>query len=142
MKLEIVEKKENPLLKRVELKFRVIHENTSTPKRSEVKTQIATALNTSDDLIVVEKIASLSGKQEASGIARVYESKNRLDEMERKYLLTRGMPKEAEKQPSEEKKEKPAEEKPAEEKAEKQPEKKPTESAEKPAKAEKPKEGS
>jgi small subunit ribosomal protein S24e len=140
MKFEIVEKKENPLLKRIELRFKVTHEKSSTPTRAEVKTQIALAINVPEELVVIEKFASLHGKQEASGIARVYESKEILETFELKYLLKRGLPKEEEKKaekpaeakaPVEEKKEKP--EKPAEEK--------PKEKAEEKPKAEKPKEG-
>ncbi len=118
MKVEIVQKNENPLLKRTELKFNVTHESSPTPKRVEVKAGIASELNVPEELVVIEKISSLHGKNESSGIARVYATKESLESMEPQYLIKRGAPKE-------EKAEKPAEKKPeeAEKPAEKAPEK-------------------
>jgi len=122
MKVEITEKVENPMLKRTELKFFVEHERSPTPKRLDVRTQLASQLGAPEDLIVIEKIASLQGKQVASGIARVYSSKEQLDVVELSYFLKRGMPKE-EKPPEEKAAEAPKkEEKPKEEKKEKAPE--------------------
>jgi len=134
MKVEITEKTENPMLKRTELKFFVDHEKAPTPNRLEVRAQLASQLGAPEDLIVIEKIASLHGKQVASGIARVYSSKEQLDVIELDYFLKRGMPKE------EKKEEKAAEapkkeEKPKEEK--KAPEEKKEKKAEAPKKEEK-----
>lgn len=117
MKVEIVEKKENPLLKRSEIKFRVDHSNAPTPRRLEVRSQLAAQLGVAEELLVIEKLASTSGKQVASGLARAYSSREELEELEPKYLLERGVPKEvkvgAEKPPEakpEKVKEKPVEE--------------------------------
>jgi small subunit ribosomal protein S24e len=116
MKVEITEKVENPMLKRTELKFFVEHGRSPTPRRLEVKAQLASQLGAPEDLIVIEKIASLHGKQVASGIARVYSSKEQLDVVELGYFLKRGLPKE-EKPPEEKAPEAPKkEEKPKEEK--------------------------
>lgn len=112
MKVEIVDKVENPLFKRTELKFRVDHAGAPTPRRLEVRSQLSTLLGVAEDLIVIDKLSSSHGKQVASGIARVYISKEQLEKAEPKYLLKRGLPKEA-------KPEKPAEEKPKETKPEK-----------------------
>lgn len=112
MKVEIVEKAENPLLKRTEIKFKVDHTGAPTPKRLEVQAQLAALLGISEELLVIGKLASTYGHQVASGIARAYSSREQLEELEPKHLLKRGLPKEA-------KPEKPAEEKPKETKAEK-----------------------
>lgn len=145
MKVEITEKVENPMLKRTELKFFVEHERSPTPKRLDVMAQLASQLGAPEDLIVIEKIASLQGKQVASGIARVYSSKEQLDVVELSYFLKRGMPKE-EKPPEEKapeapkKEEKPKEEKKAPEapkKEEKPQEEKKEKKAEAPKKEEK-----
>jgi small subunit ribosomal protein S24e len=114
MKVEIVDKVENPLLKRAELKFRVDHAGAPTPKRLEVRPQLAALLGVAEDLVVIDKFSSTHGRQVASGIARTYVSKEQLEKIEPKYLLKRGLPKEA-------KQEKPAEEKPKEAKPEKGP---------------------
>jgi ribosomal protein S24E len=126
MKVEIVEKSDNPLFQRVEIRFKVDHAGEPTPKRLDVRAQVAAQLGVSQELVVIEKLSGAYGKQEASGIARTYNSKERLAALEPKYLLARGLPKEV--KPKEELKvEKPKkpEEKPKEEKPEKVEEKKP-----------------
>jgi len=112
MKVEVVDKVENPLFKRTEVKFRVNHSDAPTPKRLEVLPQLAALLGVAEDLLVIDKLASTHGRQIASGIARAYGSREQLEKVEPKYLLKRGLPKEA-------KPEKPAEEKPKETKPEK-----------------------
>ena len=117
MRVEIVEKVENPLLKRTEVKFKVDHAGAPTPKRLEVRAQLATLLGVAEDLLVIDKLASTHGHQAASGIARAYSSPEQLRGLEPKYLLKRGLPKE---KPEEKPEEKPREAKP-EEKAEEKP---------------------
>ena len=123
MKVEIVEKSENPLFQRVEIKFKVDHAGGPTPKRLDVRAQVAAQLGVPQELVVIERLAGAHGRQEASGIARAYNSKERLAALEPKYLLARGLPKEAkaEAKPEEPKVEKP---KKSEEKPEKVEEKK------------------
>jgi small subunit ribosomal protein S24e len=155
MKVEVVEKTQNPLLQRTEIRFKVDHAGGPTPKRLDVRAQLASQLGVPEELVVIEKLASLHGQPVASGIARAYSSKERLEELEPKYLLVRGMPKEKkvevkpeeklkpEKPPKEKLPEKPKKEKPPEEKPkiEKPPEEKPKEAKEaKPAKIEEPSE--
>lgn len=132
MKVEIVEKSENPLFQRVEIKFKVDHAGEPTPKRLDVRAQLAAQLGVAEELIVIEKLAGAYGRQEASGIARAYSSKERLEALEPKYMLARGLPKEA--KPEEKPAEKPKAEKPEKPKAEK------PEPKEKKAEGEKPKE--
>jgi small subunit ribosomal protein S24e len=125
MKVEIVEKSENPLFQRVEIKFKVDHAGEPTPKRLDVRAQVAAQLGVPQELVVIEKLAGAYGRQEASGIARAYNSKERLAALEPKYLLARGLPKEAKVETKS--KEEPKVEKPkkSEEKPEKIEEKKP-----------------
>ncbi len=115
MRVEIVEKAENLLLKRTEVKFKVDHAGGPTPKRLEVRAQLASLLGVPEELLVIDKLASVHGHQAASGIALAYGSREQLEQREPKYLLERGLPKKPE--------EKPAEEKPAERPKEAKPEK-------------------
>ena len=110
MKVEIIEKSENPLFQRVEIKLKVDHAGEPTPKRLDVRAQVAAQLGVAEELVVIEKLAGAYGRQEASGIARAYSSKERLDALEPKYILVRGLPKEA--KPEEKPAEKPKAEKP------------------------------
>jgi small subunit ribosomal protein S24e len=135
MKVEIIEKTENPLFKRAEVKFKADHAGEPTPKRLDVRAQLAAQLGVAEELIVIEKLASTHGRQEASGIARVYSSREQLEELEPKFLLKRVMPREAKVEAKPE--EKPKVEKPPEEKVEKPEEAKPEEPKEA-AKPEKP----
>jgi small subunit ribosomal protein S24e len=131
MKIEISEKVENPLLQRTEIKFKIDHSNGPTPKRLDVRTQLAGQLGVPEEVVIIDKLASMYGRQVASGIARVYGSRQGLEELEPKYLLKRGLPAEAkEKEKSEEKPK--AEEKPKEKPKEKEKSEKPKEKAEKP----------
>ena len=131
MKVEIVEKSENPLFQRVEIKLKVDHAGEPTPKRLDVRAQVAAQLGVAEELVVIEKLAGAYGRQEASGIARAYSSKERLEALEPKYILARGLPKEA--KPEEKPAEKPKAEKPEpeEKKVEAKKEEKPKEKVEK-----------
>ncbi|MFH1821270.1 MAG: hypothetical protein ABH852_02365 [Methanobacteriota archaeon] len=118
MKVELVKKSDNPLFKRTEVEFKVDHSGASTPKRIEVQAQLASVLGSSENLLVIYKLASTYGRQMASGIARVYDTRENLEKMEPKYLLKRGIQKEAnEKKPAEAKQEQKAVEAKQEKKA-------------------------
>jgi len=141
MKVEIIEKTENPLFKRTEVKFKADHRGEPTPKRLDARAQLAAQLGVAEELIVIEKLASTHGRQAASGIARVYSSREQLEGLEPKFLLMRGMPKEAkaEAKPEEKPKvEKPPEKKVGEPKEEAKTEKPEAEKARKPAEGAKP----
>ncbi|HHF59363.1 MAG TPA: 30S ribosomal protein S24e, partial [Thermoplasmatales archaeon] len=56
MELEILEKRENPLLNRTEVKFRIKHEGEKTPERELVKNDLAEELKVSKDLIIIDYI--------------------------------------------------------------------------------------
>lgn len=128
MKVEIVKKIENPLFNRTEVKFRADHKGGPTPKRLDVRAQLASQLNVAEELVVIEKLASTHGRQVASGIARAYSTRERLEELEPEYLLRRGMPKEAKPEP-EKPPEKPKTKKPLEKPKAEKPEEKPKEAA-------------
>ncbi|MCK4405585.1 MAG: hypothetical protein KAV43_03655 [Hadesarchaea archaeon] len=125
MKVEIIEKTENPLFKRTEVKFKADHAGEPTPKRLDARAQLAAQLGVAEELIVIEKLASTHGRQVASGIARVYSSREQLEGLEPKFLLKRDMPKGAKAEAKPE--EKPKVEKPPEKKVEKPKEAKPEE---------------
>lgn len=124
MKVELVKKTDNPLFKRTEIEFKVDHPGAPTPKRLEVRAQLASLLGSSEELLVIDKLASTHGRQMASGLARLYGTREQLNEMEPAYLLKRGLPKEtAEDKPAETKPAKPEEAKHEKKPAEAKPEK-------------------
>lgn len=93
MKVEIVKKVENPLLQRTEISFKADHAGGPTPKRLEVRSQLASLLGVPEELVVIEKLASAHGQHIARGIARAYKDIEQLKKLEPEYLLKRGMPK-------------------------------------------------
>jgi len=94
LKLEIEGKKDNLLLERLEVNFRVDHEGGATPTREEVRDQLAKALKVEKSTIIVDEIRTEFGKQMSSGYAKVYKSVESAKKLERDHLLVRNALKE------------------------------------------------
>ena len=108
MKLKILSKKENPLLKRKEIRFQIEHAQTGgTPPRLEVRKAVAEALKANPDLVYVKKLETKTGTQIAVGTVNIYESLEQAKLVEPEYVIKRNMPPEK----TEEKAEKKEEEK-------------------------------
>jgi small subunit ribosomal protein S24e len=134
MKVKIVSKEQNPLLKRSEVAFSIEHDKDGgTPTRGEVRNQLAQMLKTDLELVYIKQLKTKTGTSVAVGEANAYESVEQAKLVEPKHIIARNMPKEkpkeepeeAEKSPTEEeqtkeepKKEESTEEKPAEDAAE------------------------
>jgi ribosomal protein S24E len=102
MRIEITEKKEQPILSRISVKAHIIFDK-STPSAEEVKKNLASALKADENLVIVKEIYTEFGSSEANVYAYVYNSKEEMQKIEPK-------PKTKEK-PAAKKEEKPAEEK-------------------------------
>lgn len=89
MKMEITQKRENPLLKRTEVYFTVDHAGESTPSKGAVVEAIAAQLKAAKDAIVLDSIESVFGTGKSNGYVKVYESKDAALEYESEYLLKR-----------------------------------------------------
>lgn len=96
MKVEIERKVENPLLERTEIHFTVDHEGGPTPKREEVKAQLASILNVEKDTVIIDSIKTEFGKQVSRGYAKVYRSVEIAKKIENEYQLVRNDLKEKE----------------------------------------------
>ncbi len=116
MELHVVAKKENPLLKRVEVTFKAVHKAEGTPTRDAIRSELAKQLKAAKDAVVVDRSVSSFGRYETVGYAKVYKSKEEALSVERPHILVRNKLKEPE---AKEKKEGEKAEKPA--KAEKAP---------------------
>ena len=88
MDIRIIKDKKNLLLNRRELDFVVKYEG-STPSRNDVKNKLAAMLNAPFELLVVQKIKTEYGMQEAKGYAKLYEDAARMKEVELEYVLKR-----------------------------------------------------
>src|SRR5437867_12089764 len=89
MQLEVLQKKENPLLKRVEVTFKAIHKAEPTPTRDALRAFLAKELNATKDIVVIDSQASTFGRYETHGYAKVYKSKEEALSVERKHILVR-----------------------------------------------------
>lgn len=81
MNLKITEQKENPLLSRTEIKAKLVYD-LETPAKAALVKQLAQAMKTDADLMVIKHIYSSYGVREADLIVYLYENKEKLVEME------------------------------------------------------------
>lgn len=89
MEIRIEEREENPLMEREEINFEVEHKNSSTPSRAKVMESLSETLEKTEDLIVIDKLVTLHGRHVASGSARIYDSEEKLVQLEPGFLTER-----------------------------------------------------
>jgi len=90
MKLKIVSKEKNPLMKRTEVTFSIDHDQTGgTPSRAQVKIQLAALLKTKLELVYVKQFETKRGTMVAVGEANVYDSVEQAKLVEPKHIVAR-----------------------------------------------------
>jgi small subunit ribosomal protein S24e len=90
LKLRIVSRKQNPLLKRDEVIFEVDHsEEGETTSRSEMRRKLADVLKSKLELIFVEKAETKTGTMTAKGEANIYETIDQAKLIEREHIIQR-----------------------------------------------------
>ncbi|MCI0497455.1 MAG: 30S ribosomal protein S24e [Thermoplasmata archaeon] len=89
MELEIISRKENVLLGRFEVEFRVPHPKERTPKRSVVRGQIAEALGLPKMQVVIDHMETRYGISETRGYAKGYRESATMLRIEREHILKR-----------------------------------------------------
>jgi len=89
MQLEVLQRRENPLLKRVEVTFKAIHKSEPTPTRDALRAFLAKELKATKDIVVIDSQASTFGRYETVGYAKVYKTKEEALALERKHILVR-----------------------------------------------------
>ena len=131
MEIEIVSKKENKILEREEVYFKVKYEG-KTPSRKKVRDNLGNM--TGGEIVILEYMKPVYGVSEADGYARIYKSEKKAGEVEAKHIMERNLKKgdkkdgsaaaEAEKPAEKKAKEEQKEEAPKEEAKEEQKEEK------------------
>ena len=91
MEIQIIKEKTNPLLKRREISVAVKNKTTAT--RIELKNKLAALLNSKPELIVIEHLDTIYGKQEMIGTVCLYQTEERLKQLAHKHLIARDAPK-------------------------------------------------
>ncbi len=88
MRVEIITKKENPLLKRQDVEF-IVKETKITPSREELRKQISAQTNSNEKNVVVGVLETNYGSTETKGIARIYKSNEDLKKTELEHIIKR-----------------------------------------------------
>jgi len=91
MEIQIIKDKTNPLLNRREISVAVKNKTTAT--RIELKNKLAALLNSKPELIVIEHLDTIYGKQEMKGTVSLYQTEERLKQLAHKHLIARDAPK-------------------------------------------------
>ena len=89
MELEIVTKKENPLLDRLELEVLARHIGLPTPQRDEVREQVATAVKAKKEQVVVDHLDTTFGTGITRGYVKVYKTKESALAIEQRPIIAR-----------------------------------------------------
>jgi len=99
MQVKIISKKENPLLKRKEVQFKVEHgPNGKTPARLDVKRSVAAELQVNEQLVFVKRMKTMTGTTTAVGFANAYETSEQAKIIEPEYIIKRNSPPEKQKE--------------------------------------------
>lgn len=88
MDIQIIKSKDNPILKRREIEFKVIFDE-STPSRKSVVERLAATENSKVGLVYVDSLKTEFGKRESLGYAKIYETAERAKEIERPHIIER-----------------------------------------------------
>jgi ribosomal protein S24E len=107
MEIELLEKKDQELLSRVDISFRIKHPNESTPKREEVRDELASQMNVKKGRIIIDHMEADFGKAETSGFAKIYKTEEDAKKIDRDHILVRNKLKAKSKTPPKEPAEKP-----------------------------------
>jgi len=91
--IEVIEEKKNPLIDRLELKFRIDHVGESTPNRLEVKKKIAAMQGVDEKLTIIRKLDTHFGALSTVGKACIYENSKDLQYFEPFHIQVRNLEK-------------------------------------------------
>jgi ribosomal protein S24E len=90
MKIYILSKNQNHLMRRKEITFNVNHQqNGGTPSRTSVRMQLSSLLKTKPELVFLKNFKTKKGTMLSSGEANVYNSITVAQKMEPKHVLAR-----------------------------------------------------
>jgi len=86
--IQVIEAKNNAILNRRELVFKVIYDE-ATPTRKSVVERLAATQNSKIGLVYVDSLKTEFGKRETIGYAKIYETAERAKEIERAHIIER-----------------------------------------------------
>jgi len=80
---------DNPLLYRKEYLFAIMHDSQPTPSRAEFREEIAKLLGVDKNLVVIKNLKTEFGTNTTYAEVYVYSNKEKMLEIEPKYILKR-----------------------------------------------------
>ena len=87
--MEIVDRKENSLLSRIEIRFQLRHEQSATPSRSTLRSKVASLEpGSSASNVIVKDVNTRFGQPLTTGLAFIYDSPEAML-IEPQYILDR-----------------------------------------------------
>jgi ribosomal protein S24E len=89
LEIRIVEERKNPLMHRTEYKFEIDHPTAASPRRADVRQELAKLVMVPKDRLVVERMNAKFGTARSDGLAMAYETKEALDVTVREHILIR-----------------------------------------------------
>ncbi len=103
MEVVVESERQNPLLKRREVHFILKYgDEGKTPPRSDVRQKIAGLFSVEVERVVIDYIKPEFGKTEAKCYAKIYDSVNDLQSIEREHIIRRNFGKKEEGEEEEE----------------------------------------
>ena len=87
--VENIEQRPNLLLKRTEVRFRVVHDGETTPKREDLREALAELMSVKKDQVIIDHINQQFGRNECNCYAKVYKQKEMAIKFEREHMLKR-----------------------------------------------------
>ncbi|MFQ5998865.1 MAG: 30S ribosomal protein S24e, partial [Candidatus Bathyarchaeia archaeon] len=92
--LRIIKDTENPPLGRREVIFEIVHLQAATPKRQDVRKDVAARLNANQDLVFLMRMITGTNSWRTRGVAHAYHTADAANLYAPEYLRLRGLPKE------------------------------------------------
>ncbi|HTW56048.1 MAG TPA: 30S ribosomal protein S24e [Thermoplasmata archaeon] len=89
MEIKILEERANPLLHRHEYLFEIAHATAATPKRDDVRVELAKLVKAPKDRVIVERMRARFGTAVTRGDAHVYETADAVKSIVREHILVR-----------------------------------------------------
>jgi len=86
--IQVLSEKNNSVLKRREISFKVIHDE-ATPSRKSIVERLAATQNPQGRLVFVDSLKTEFGKRETIGYAKIYETEERAKQIERAHIIER-----------------------------------------------------
>ena len=93
-KIDILEEKKNPLIDRLEIKFRIDHFEQGTPNRLEIKKKIAKMKKANEKLTIIRNIQTHFGSAYDLCDAYIYDNAKELQYFEPFHIQVRNLEKE------------------------------------------------